>query len=61
MSYIASFFNEVDMQSTKFKARTVLVTGAGSGIGAKIAEHFGLLGATVAIVDLNNVVLEAKK
>lgn len=49
------------MQSTKFKARTVLVTGAGSGIGAKIAEHFGLLGATVAIVDLNNVVLDAKK
>lgn len=49
------------MQSSKFKDRTVLVTGAGNGIGAKIAEHFGLLGATVAIVDLNNVVLDAKK
>lgn len=49
------------MKNIRFKDRTVLVTGAGSGIGAKIAEHFGLLGATVAIVDLNNVVLEAKK
>lgn len=55
------FFNEVDMKSKKFKDRTVLVTGAGSGIGAKIAEHLGLLGATVAIVDINSNILEAKK
>lgn len=61
MKYITSFFNEVDMNNIKFKDRTVLVTGAGSGIGAKIAEHFGMLGATVAIVDLNSAVLEAKK
>ncbi len=55
------YSNEVDMKGIKFKDRKVLVTGAGSGIGAKIAEHFGLLGATVAMVDVNNTALEAKK
>lgn len=36
-----------------FKDRTVIVTGAGSGIGAATARLFGQAGAAVALLDVN--------
>jgi NAD(P)-dependent dehydrogenase (short-subunit alcohol dehydrogenase family) len=38
---------------TDFQGSTVIVTGAGFGIGRGIAEHFGRKGANVAIFDLD--------
>ncbi|MGB9037836.1 MAG: SDR family NAD(P)-dependent oxidoreductase [Acinetobacter calcoaceticus] len=43
-----------------FKDRKVLITGAGNGIGAAIAEHLAQLGATVALIDFNCDLLVAK-
>jgi meso-butanediol dehydrogenase/(S,S)-butanediol dehydrogenase/diacetyl reductase len=37
----------------RFQGRTVLITGAGSGIGRATAERFGSEGAAVVCVDLN--------
>ena len=42
-----------------FHDRNVLITGAASGIGAAIAEHFCGLGATVALMDYNAEQLDA--
>lgn len=39
----------------KFENQTVLVTGAGFGIGRGIAEHFAKCGAKVAIFDLDEL------
>ena len=36
-----------------FTGKTVMVTGAGAGIGAVTAKVFGSLGANVAVVDMN--------
>lgn len=38
--------------------RTIIVTGAGRGIGAAIAQHFATLGDTVFAVDLEHAELE---
>lgn len=37
----------------EFEGKTVLVTGAGSGIGAEIARRLGARGARVIVADLN--------
>src|ERR1044071_9643517 len=37
----------------RFQGRTVLITGAGSGIGRATAERFGTEGASVVCADLN--------
>lgn len=42
------------MNADRFDGRTVLVTGAGSGIGQATAEHFASLGALVVISDVND-------
>lgn len=41
----------------KFSGKVVLVTGAASGIGAEAARHFAKLGARVAMVDMNEKLL----
>lgn len=42
-----------------FSGKVLLITGAGSGIGAGAAIHFSQLGASLAIVDRNAEKLEA--
>ncbi|MDC5278391.1 SDR family NAD(P)-dependent oxidoreductase, partial [Acinetobacter baumannii] len=56
---ILKIFNGVMMQQL-FNDRKILITGAGNGIGADIAEHFAQLGATVALIDFNCDLLLAK-
>lgn len=38
----------------RFEGKTAIVTGAGSGIGAAIAEELAEGGATVIVADLDN-------
>lgn len=48
------------MQTSIFINRKILITGAGNGIGAAIAENFAQLGATVALIDYNSDLLVKK-
>jgi NAD(P)-dependent dehydrogenase (short-subunit alcohol dehydrogenase family) len=56
----------IDLASTRFKGRRVIVTGGGSGIGKATAEAFLREGGKVAIFDISQkgggqVVSELKK
>lgn len=44
-----------------FTGKTVVVTGAASGLGASVAEAFAKAGADLAIVDLNQDGIQAKQ
>lgn len=44
---------------SRFKGKTVIVTGAAGGIGSAIATRFAVEGATVAVSDMNAPALEA--
>ena len=50
---------EMNMDGGKFEGRSVLVTGASSGIGAALARHFAAQGARVALVARRRERLEA--
>lgn len=41
-----------------FRGRTVIVTGAGRGIGFELARAFGVAGATVGLLDVDNESVE---
>jgi 3-oxoacyl-[acyl-carrier protein] reductase len=43
----------------KFQDKVVVITGGAQGIGKEIALHFALSGAKIAILDVNDAVLEA--
>jgi len=43
----------------KFQDKIVVVTGGAQGIGKEIALHFALQGAKLAVLDVNDAVLEA--
>src|ERR1700735_179638 len=42
------------MSDTEFAGKSVLVSGAGSGIGRATALRFAALGASVAVVDIDS-------
>lgn len=43
---------------TQFNHKTVLVTGAGGGIGSATAQRFAQMGATVIVADIINKAAE---
>ena len=43
-----------------FRGKTVVVTGAASGLGAEVANAFAAAGADMAIIDLNEAGIKAK-
>lgn len=43
---------------TQFNHKTVLVTGAGGGIGSATAQRFAQMGATVIVADIINTAAE---
>jgi NAD(P)-dependent dehydrogenase (short-subunit alcohol dehydrogenase family) len=53
MSEIKSLFQSCDFSTTDFSEKTVLITGAGRGIGQACAEAFAALGARVIIAEIS--------
>ena len=47
------------MRGDRFAGKTVIVTGAGNGIGSRYAEAFGAEGASVTIADIDASAAEA--
>ena len=44
----------------RFQGKTVVIVGAGSGLGAAITEGFALEGARLVLIDRNQSALESQ-
>lgn len=52
---------EFQIKSMQLQSKTVVITGAGRGIGRALAQRFARSGANIALLDLNPADLEASR